>query len=103
MTGALTPERALDHLLDLSADFRDAVVLSAGGRRLAGSSVLAGPASELLEATDAAEIEVGTGRGGVYAVRSDHAAIVAVTQRSALPALVLYDLRVVLGRLEGAA
>ena len=103
MTGALTPERALDHLLELSADFRDAVVLSADGARLAGNPVLAGPARELLEATDAPEVEVGTGRGGVYAVRCGDAAIVAVTQRSALPALVLYDLRVVLGRLEEAA
>ena len=37
-----------------------------------------------------------TGRGVVFAVRSDGGAIVVVTHRSALPALMLYDLRVVL-------
>jgi hypothetical protein len=100
MKSALTPERALDHLLELSADVRDGVVLSTDGSRLAGSPVLAGPARELLEASDSREIEVGTGRGGVFASRSERAAIVVVTERSALPALMLYDLRVVLGEME---
>lgn len=103
MTGALTPAQALDHLLDISSDVRDAVLLSPSGRRLAGNSVLAGPARELLAGNDAPEIEVGTARGRVFASRSARAALVAVTQRSALPALVLYDLRVVLARLRTAA
>ena len=96
MTGALSPEQALDRLLEMSADVRQAVVLDHRGRRLAGSRALAGPAKELLEAVDAPEIEVATGRGGVFAVRSDGGAIVVVTHRSVLPALMLYDLRVVL-------
>lgn len=101
-TPSLTPEQALDELLALSADIRDGVVLDSQGRRLAGSRVLAGSARELLEATDAPEIEVATGRGAVFASRGDNAAIVVVTQRSALPALMLYDLRVVLGRTTAA-
>ncbi|HEX2398082.1 MAG TPA: hypothetical protein VHI73_08080 [Solirubrobacteraceae bacterium] len=100
MTGALSPEQALQRLLEMSADVRQGVVLDRRGRRLAGSRALAGPARELLDAVDAPEIEVGTGRGGVFAVRSNGAAIAVVTQRSVLPALMLYDLRVVLGEME---
>ncbi len=99
MTGALTPQQALDELHDISADIRDGVVLAPDGRRLAGSPSLAGPARDLLAATDAPEIEVGTGRGAVFASRSHDAALVVVAARAALPALALYDLRVVLGRL----
>ena len=98
MTGALSPEQALDRLLEMSADVRQGVVLDDRGRRLAGSRALAGPARELLDAVDAPEIEVATGRGGVFAVRSGGGAIAVVTHRSALPALMLYDLRVVLGQ-----
>jgi hypothetical protein len=100
MTGALSAAQALDHLLDLSSDIRAGVVLDSGGRRLAGGRALAGPARELLGATDAPEVEVSTGRGTVFASRARHAAIVVVAQRSALPALMLYDLRVVLGQME---
>jgi hypothetical protein len=100
MTSALTPARALDDLRELSADVRDGVVLSPKGRRLAGSRVLAGPARELLEASDAVEIEVGTGRGVVFGSRAAHATIVVVTHRSVLPSLMLYDLRVVGDRIE---
>ena len=99
MTGALSPEQALDRLLEMSADVRQGVILDDRGRRLAGSRALAGPARELLDAADAPEFEVATGRGAVFAVRSDGAAFVVVTQRSTLPALMLYDLRVVLGEM----
>ncbi|MFL5819755.1 MAG: hypothetical protein ACJ76S_03630 [Solirubrobacteraceae bacterium] len=100
MTGALSPEQALERLLEMSADIRRGVVLDDRGRHLAGSRALAGPAGELLDAVEAPEIEVGTGRGAVFAVRSGGASIVVVTQRSTLPALMLYDLRVVLGEME---
>ena len=102
MTAALMPEQALEHLLEISADVRDGVVLGATGRRLAGRRSLAGPARQLLAATDAPEIEVGTGRGAVFASRSGKRAIVVVAHRSALPALLLYDLRVVLSQMETA-
>jgi hypothetical protein len=101
MTGALSAAQALDHLLDLSSDIRAGVVLDSRGRRLAGGRALAAPAHDLLGETDAPEIEVSTGRGTVFASRGRRAAIVVVAQRSALPALMLYDLRVVLGLMEG--
>lgn len=101
MTAALTPERALDQLLEISPDIRDGVVMDREGRRLAGRRSLAGPARELLAATDASEIEVGAGRGSVFASRSDRGAIVVVADRSTLPALLLHDLRVVLAQVEG--
>ena len=100
MTAALTPEQAHEELLDLSADIRECVVLDANGRRLAGPLALAGPAGQLLAASDEPEIEVGTGRGSVFASRAPRAAIVAVAERTALPALMLYDLRVVLARVR---
>lgn len=100
MTAALTPERALQHLLELSPDIRDGVVMDKEGRRLAGRRSLAGPARELLAACDAPEVEVGAGRGAVFASRSDRGAMVVVADRSTLPALILYDLRVVLERME---
>jgi hypothetical protein len=102
MASALTPDQALEHLLELSPDIRAAVVLDDQRRRLAGRRSLAGAARELLAATDAPEIEVGAGRGSVFASRSERAAIAVVAARSALPALMLFDLRVVLARLEAA-
>jgi hypothetical protein len=96
-------ERALDHLRAIAPDVRDGVVLGADGRRLAGSRALAGPVRRLLdEAGEATEVEVGTGRGTVYAVRGDRRAIAVVAARSALPAVMLYDLRVTLAAMERA-
>jgi hypothetical protein len=97
----MSPEKALDRVLTMALDARDGVVLGADGRRLAGSRTLAAPARELLaHAGDAPEIEVATGRGTVYAVRSDRRAIAVVATRSALPSVMLYDLRMTLGELE---
>lgn len=103
MTAKLTPHQALDHLLDASPDVRGGVVLGVDGRRLAGRRSLAGPARELLAATDEPEIEVGVGRGAVFASRSPSGrrTIVVVTDRTALPALMLADLRMTLGRMSG--
>ncbi len=96
----LTPELAADYLKELSADIRAAVVLTAAGEPLAGAPELAGPARELLEAApDAAEIEVATAGGVIHAARSAEHAVVAVCGRFALPALIRYDLKVVLGEL----
>jgi hypothetical protein len=102
MTGALTPEQAVERLLEISADIRAAVVLGADGRRLAGRRSLAGAARELLGASPAPEVEVGTGRGAVFASRAGDRAIVVVAERSALPSLLLYDLRVTLEQMSGA-
>jgi hypothetical protein len=97
---ALTPERALSYLGELSTDIRAAVVLSAEGERLAGSEELADGARVLLEACDAPLVEVDTPRGSVVAGRSEHYALAVVVGRLALPALVRYDVRRVLADLE---
>lgn len=100
MTPALTPELAVDYLRELSADIRAAAVLTPAGELLAGPPELAGPARDLLGAApDAAELQVVTGDGTVYASRSDQHAIVVACGRFALPALIRYDLKVVLGEL----
>lgn len=97
----MTPERALDELRTMSLEVRDGVVLGADGRRLAGSRALAAPARELFaQAGDAAEIEVATGRGTVFAARSGRRAIAVVAARSALASTLLYDLRMTLRALE---
>jgi hypothetical protein len=99
----MTPERALDRLLAMAVDARDGVVLGADGRRLAGSRSLAAPARELLaHAGAAAEIEVSTGRGTVYAARGERRAIAVVATRGGLPAALRYDLHMTLRELEAA-
>lgn len=102
MTVAGSPQRALDRLAEMSPYIREAVVLDAGGRCRAGSIALAAPARDLLDHTEGSEVEVATRRGVVYAARSDRHAIALVAARSALPALMLYDLRVVLDELDEA-
>jgi len=102
MTDALTPAQALDYLRTLSADIREAVVLGADGSLLAGSEALGEPARALLAAApEADDLEVSTGEGVVFAARSDAHAVVLVCGRFALPSLVRFDLRMVLGDLAG--
>jgi hypothetical protein len=97
---ALTPALAVDYLRELSADIRAVAVLTPAGEPVACPDELAGPARELLAAApDAAEIEVATAGGVVHAARDEHHAIVAVCGRFALPALIRYDLKVVLAEL----
>ena len=104
MTDALTPAQALDYLRTLSADIRECAVLGADGSLLAGPAALAEPALALLAAApEADDLEVATARGSVFAARSDAHAVVVVCGRYALPALVRFDLRMVLGDLAGVA
>lgn len=103
MTAAGSPQLALDRLAEMSPHIREAVVLDAGGERLAGSRALSAPARELLAHVEGTEVEVATRRGVVYAARSQRSAIAVVASRAALPALMLYDLRMVLGDLDEAA
>jgi hypothetical protein len=98
----LTPPLALDYLRELSADIRAGVVLAADGGLLAGPEDLAEPARDLLAAAgDAAELHVTTADGAVYAARSHSHALAVVCGRLALPSLIRYDLRLVLGDLAG--
>ena len=105
MTGAgpgLTPDLAVAYLRELSADIRAAVVLAGDGEPLAGEPELAASAARLLEAApDAAEIEVAVAGGAIHAARGEQHAVVAVCGRYALPALIRYDLKVVLADLGG--
>jgi hypothetical protein len=96
----LTPQLALDYLRQLSADIRAGVVLASDGALLAGPENLAEPARDLLRAAaDAKELQVTTADGGVYAARDAQHAIAVVVGRFALPSLIRYDVRLVLGDL----
>jgi hypothetical protein len=100
---ALTPPLALDYLRELSADVRAGVVLAPDGMHLAGPGELAEAARDLFAAAgDAAEVQVTTADGAVYAARSDRHAIAVACGRLALPSLIRYDLRLVLADLGGA-
>ena len=101
MTGdgpGLTPELAVGYLRELSVDIREAVVLTPAGELVAGA-----PAQLLATAPDAAEIEVAVTGGSIHAARGERHAVVAVCGRYALPALIRYDLKVVLGELAADA
>ncbi len=99
MTPRLTPELAVGYLSQLSTDLRAVLVLDGAGRPLAGEAALAEPARALLDATDAAAIEVTTDRGAAFAARTRAHAVVAVTGRHAVGALVIADLRAVVADL----
>ena len=90
----------LERLGELFRGEHDAVVLDRSGALLAGRGELAEPAAALVRATDAAAVEVADDRGAVFAVRDRDHAIVAVVGHPALPALVLYDLRILLDGLS---
>jgi hypothetical protein len=102
MTDALSPAQALEYLRTLSADIEEAAVLAADGSLLAGPEALAAPALALLDAApEADDLEVSTATHSVFAARSDRHAVVLVCGRFALPALVRFDLRMVLADLAG--
>ncbi|HYH91252.1 MAG TPA: hypothetical protein VEX67_18610 [Solirubrobacteraceae bacterium] len=104
MADPLTPEQALEYLRTLSADIEEAAVLAADGSLLAGPDELAEPARALLAAApEADDLEVSTAENSVFAARSDAHAVVLVCGRFALPALVRFDLRMVLGDLAGVS
>ena len=118
MADTLTPERAPERLCELSADVRAAVLLDAAGalessseddrRRAAG---LADLARILFEEVDRAtrdwdteppeQVEVQIPGGAVFASRTPRWTLAAVAKRGALSSLMLYDLRALLGELEG--
>jgi predicted regulator of Ras-like GTPase activity (Roadblock/LC7/MglB family) len=113
VSAALTPDLALQYLSELSTDIKASAILSADGRAAAASKPgepgdrLRAFTTELFANGDAADdkvvtqIEVSTGEGAVYAVRDERWTISVVTGRFALSSLMFYDLRTVLGDLEG--
>jgi hypothetical protein len=118
MAGTLTPGRTAARLCKLSSDARAAVLLDAAGA-LAGSSdldperarVLGDLVRELFETVDRAtrdwdaepaeQVEVQVSGGAVFASRTPRWTLAVVARRGALASLMLYDLRAVLGELEG--
>jgi predicted regulator of Ras-like GTPase activity (Roadblock/LC7/MglB family) len=110
----LTPELALEYLGQLSTDIKASMIVSADARTAAASRPgetgdrLRELTTQLFERADAADsqavsqVEVTTGEGGVYAVRDERWTVGVVTGRFALSSLMFYDLRSVLGDLEGA-
>ena len=118
MADTLTPERAAERLSELSADVRAAVLLDAAGS-LAGASedaqddarALGDFARQLFEEVDRAtrdwdteppqQVEVQVPGGAVFASRTPRWTLAAVAKRGALSSLMLYDLKAVLGELEG--
>jgi hypothetical protein len=100
MASGFTPDLALDYLAELSTDIRAGVVLGNDGELLAGEEEVAASARDLLAATTAAEIEVQTERGAVFAIRDDRVSIIVVARRSALSSLVMHDLRMALNDLD---
>jgi hypothetical protein len=118
MADTLTPERAAESLRELSTDVRTAVLLDAAGS-LAGASedgggdsrALGELARRLFEEVDRAtrdwdteppeQVEVQVPGGAVFASRTPRWTLAAVAKRGALSSLMLYDLRAVLGELEG--
>ena len=112
---ALTPALALDYLDELSTDILGAVLLDADRRVVAAwhgdeerAERLRAPLIDLLGFADeaaggsnaAAQVEVTTRRGAVFCVRDERWTLAVVTGRFALPSLVFYDLRHVLGDLQ---
>jgi predicted regulator of Ras-like GTPase activity (Roadblock/LC7/MglB family) len=97
----------------LSTDIRASAIVSADGRTAAtsrpgeGGDRLRELTAELFSKADTADdqvvtqVEVSTGDGAVYAVRDERWTVAVVTGRFALSSLMFYDLRSVLGDLEG--
>jgi predicted regulator of Ras-like GTPase activity (Roadblock/LC7/MglB family) len=113
VSASLSPELALQYLGELSTDIKASVVVSADGRTAAASRPgetgdrLRELTQELFERAGSADdrevtqVEVSTGDGAVFAVRDEHWIVGVVTGRFALSSLMFYDLRSVLGDLEG--
>ena len=118
MAEALTPEHAAERLCELSADVRAAVLLDAAGSLASACDDAGGQPSELgelarrlFEEVDRAtrdwdteppeQVEVQVPGGAVFASRTPRWTLAAVAKRGALSSLMLYDLRAVLGELEG--
>lgn len=117
MPATLTPEGTAARLCELSIDARAAVLLDAAGA-LAGAGQLdddraravAELARELFAAVDRTsrpdgveppeQVEAQVDGGAVFASRTSRWTLAVVARRGALPSLMLYDLRAVLGELE---
>ena len=110
----VSPESAPARLVEMSGDVRAAVMADPAGGLVGVSSgldgapgrELAGLAADLFTAADRAlgdpaqQVEAQVAGGSVYAVRSAARMLACVARRTALPALVLYDLQAILDEAE---
>jgi hypothetical protein len=118
MPETLTPGAAPARLCELSSDARAAVLLDAAGSPAGTSETdpetarrLSDLTRELFETVDRAtrdwepdppeQIEVQVPGGAVFASRTPRWTLAVVARRGALSSLMLWDLRAVLGELEG--
>jgi predicted regulator of Ras-like GTPase activity (Roadblock/LC7/MglB family) len=118
MAETLTQDVAPARLLELSSDARSAVLVDAAGSPVASTEAdpergrtLAELAHELFETVDRAtrdwdpdppeQVEVQVPGGAVFASRTPRWTLAVVARRAALSSLMLWDLRAVLGELEG--
>lgn len=110
----LTPDAVPARVLDLAADARAVVLLDAAGTPVACSDPdhdrarsLGEQARDLLGAVDDApgdpvqDVEVQVPGGTVYASRTPRWTLAVVARRPSLSSLMLWDMRAVLGELEG--
>ena len=110
-----SPERTPERLCELNTDALAAVLLDAAGA-LAGctdpdrdrAEQMAGLARQLFRAVDSAslpepaeQVEAQVPGGAVFASRTPRWTLAVVARRAALSSLMLYDLRAVLGEVEG--
>jgi hypothetical protein len=112
---ATSQELALRYLLELSSDIRVALLLDPEGGLVAASpqsppgavAKLAGELSRevgrVFGEGEAVEIDASCEGGTVFLIRSSQDAMVCLTDRSALPALIFYDMHAVLTDLDRAA
>jgi Roadblock/LC7 domain len=118
MAATLTPERTAARLCELSSDARAAVLLDAAGALVGWSGLdreradaFADLTRELFATVDRAtrdweadpgeQVEVQLPGGAAFASRTPRWTLAVVSRRGALSSLMLYDLRAVLGELEG--
>ena len=96
----LTPKRAADFVQGLSSDVRACVLLDPEGQLVAvdaahepDGQALADLTVALLDHAGTPQVEVSTGAGIVYAMRSGAWTMAVVTGRFALSSLVFFDIR----------
>jgi hypothetical protein len=107
---SLRPQQVPERLLELSPDVRAAVLVDAAGALVAPTEEdaerLAELVRELLAEADAAaasppqQVEVQVEGGAVFLSRDSRHTLAAVTRKSALRSLVLYDQRALLEAAE---
>jgi hypothetical protein len=113
---ASSQELALRYLLELSSDIRVALLLDPDGGLIAAApqpapdrlAALAGELSREVGALfggsgDQVEIDAVCEGGTLFLIRSVEGAMVCLTDRSVLPALIFYDMHAILTDLERAA